>query len=96
LSTLKGSKAIGAALENQMNSNPAHLNSPNFYIFFNEGIDVDGDRATATSKSAFVVRSDSNKPDLVFLAHYDDEFIREHGQWKFRRRVVHGDIPAPR
>jgi hypothetical protein len=96
MGTLRGPKAIAAALESQMTSNPAHLNSPNFHIFFNESIDVDGDMATATSKSAYVARSDSNKPDMVFLAHYDDSFVRENGQWKFQRRVVHGDIPAPR
>ena len=96
MGTLKGPKAIGTVLENQMASNPAHLNSPNFHIFFNESIDVDGDIATATSKSAYVVRSDSNKPEMVFLAHYDDSFVRENGQWKFQRRVVHGDIPAPK
>jgi SnoaL-like domain len=96
MGTQKGPKAIALALENQMTSNPAHLNSPNFHIFFNESIDVDGDTAIATSKSAYVVRSDSNKPDIVFLAHYDDTLVRENGQWKFERRIVHGDIPAPR
>jgi hypothetical protein len=95
MGTLRGPRAIRAALEDQMAANPAHLNSPNFHLFFNESIDVDGDRATAISKSTFVARSDSNKPDMVFLASYDDELIREHGKWKFLRRVVHGDIPAP-
>lgn len=96
MGTLRGPKAIRAALENQMTANPAHLNSPNFHLFFNGSIDVNGDQATATSKSAFVVRSDSNKPDMVFLASYDDVLVREHGQWKFQRRIVHGDIPAPK
>jgi hypothetical protein len=95
MGTLRGPRAIRAALEDQMAANPAHLNSANFHLFFNESIDVDGDRATAISKSAFVVRSDSNKPDMVFLASYDDVLIRENGKWKFLRRVVHGDIPAP-
>jgi hypothetical protein len=95
MGTLRGPRAIRAALESQMAANPAHLNSPNFHLFFNESIDVDGDRGTAISKSAFVVRSDGNKPDMVFLASYDDVLIREKGKWKFQRRLVHGDIPAP-
>jgi uncharacterized protein (TIGR02246 family) len=95
MGTVKGPAAIRAALENTMAKNPNGYGSPNFHLFFNENIDVDGDRATGTSKAAFVVRADGNKPEMAILASYDDVFVRDHGQWKFLRRVVHGDIPSP-
>ena len=79
-----------------MVKNPNGYGAPNFHLFFNENIDADGDRATSTSKAAFVVRSEGNKPEMAILASYDDVLVREKGQWKFQRRVVHGDIPAPR
>lgn len=92
--SLRGPQAIKQALEETFATNPAGLGTPNFHVFFNEAIDVRGDRAVATSKSGFIVRDSDNQPDLVFLASYDDELIREHGQWKFLRRVVRSDIPA--
>lgn len=95
MGTVKGPAAIRAALENMMAKNPSGYGSPNFHLFFNENIDVAGDRATGTSKAAFVVRTDGNKPEMAILASYDDAFVRDHGQWKFQRRVVHGDIPGP-
>jgi hypothetical protein len=30
------------------------------------------------------------------MATYKDDFVREDGQWKFKRREVIGDIPVPR
>jgi hypothetical protein len=29
------------------------------------------------------------------MARYDDELVREGGRWKFARRVVRGQMPAP-
>ena len=40
--------------------------------------------------------SGSNKPEMLLLATYHDQFVREDGRWKFKRREVHGDIPVPR
>src|SRR5262249_26796145 len=87
MGTGKGPAAIRAALEKMIANNPSGFGSPNFHLFFNESIDVDGDRATGTSKAAFVVRSESNRPDVAILASYEDAFVREHGQWKFQRRA---------
>jgi hypothetical protein len=38
---------------------------------------------------------DEGAPRTVFLGHYDDEFIRENGAWKFLRREAPVDIPIP-
>jgi hypothetical protein len=92
----KGPDAIAAFLKDIIGRNPAGFKTPNFHIFFNESIEVQGDRGTAVSKSAFVVPGEGNKADAVILANYHDVFIRENGHWKFLRRVVRSDIPAPK
>ena len=91
----KGPQAIAAFLKEIIGRNPAGYKTPNFHVFFNENIDVHGDHATATSKSAFLVPGEGNKADAAIVAEYQDEFTREDGHWKFLRRLVRGDIPAP-
>ena len=92
----KGPAAIAAFLKDIIGRNPAGYKTPNFHVFFNESIEVQGDRGSAVSKSAFVVPGEGNKADAVILANYHDLFIRENGHWKFLRRVVRSDIPAPK
>jgi uncharacterized protein (TIGR02246 family) len=89
----KGAEAIARLLEDTFRKNPTNLNTPNFHLFMNETIHVDGVQATALSKGLFVVRGDNNKPDAVMLASYRDLFVRENGVWKFKQRIVQGDIP---
>ena len=89
----KGPEAIAKLLEDVMQKNPTNLNAPNFHLFCNEIIKLNGDTASAVSKGVFVVRSDANVPQAVMLATYKDEFVRESGVWKFKQRIVQGDIP---
>lgn len=92
--TVTGGAAIGTMLEEIFAANPSGLKSPNFHVFFNENINVDGNRATAFSQSAFIVPGDSGEPRIIFFATYDDVFTRVNGEWKFKRRVVRGNLPA--
>ena len=92
--TAHGARAIGAMLESIMTANPSGFKSPNYHVFFNETIDVDGGLATAYSQSAYIVPGADGKPEIAFFATYDDVFIRELGIWKFKHRVVHGNLPA--
>ena len=89
----KGPAAIAKLLEDVIQKNPTNLNTPNFHLFCNEIIKVNGDTASAISKGAFVVRSNANLPEAVMLATYKDEFVRENGAWKFKQRIVQSDIP---
>jgi hypothetical protein len=89
----KGPEAIAKLLEDVFQKNPTQVNAPNYHLFANEVIQVNGDRAIALSKGIFVVRSDTNKPEAIMLATYNDILIRENGIWKFKQRIVQGDIP---
>jgi hypothetical protein len=62
----------------------------------NDQIKLDGDRASATTKWIYITPGQTNTPTLVFLGHYEDQFIRENGEWKFLRREAPADIPAPK
>jgi ketosteroid isomerase-like protein len=92
---VKGPAAIRALLERAFATNAAGVKDPNFHVFFNETIGpVEGDRATAFSRSAFVAAGADGKLDVVVTAHYDDVFVRANGRWKFQRRVIAADLPA--
>ena len=92
----KGPAAIAGFLKDIIGRNPSGFGTPNFHVFFNETVEVNGDTATARSKAAFMVPAEGNKPSMVMLANYHDELVREDGRWKFLKRVVRGDIPAPK
>ncbi len=96
-SPAKGRDAIGAFLEKAIGTNYPNSKGRNFHLYFNESIDLQGDRGTGMSKGGFVMAaSDNTKADFLLLATYRDEFVREDGRWKFKRREVVGDIPVPR
>jgi len=50
----------------------------------------------AIGQSLYVVTGERNTPELALMASYDDVLVREDGRWKFQKRVVRGNIPAPR
>ena len=93
----KGPAAIGAFLEKAIGTNYPDSKGKNFHLYFNESIEVHGDRATAVSKGGYVMATpDNTKADFLLLAEYRDELVKEDGQWKFLKRVIVGQIPVPR
>ena len=90
----KGSKAICTLMEETIGKSTDINTTPNYHLFMNEVIHVNGDEADATSKWIFVVQGEKGGPQPFFLGHYEDSFIRENGRWKFLKRVVHADIPS--
>ena len=93
----KGPAAIVAFLEKAIGTNYPDSKGKNFHLYFNESIDVRGDRATAVSKGGYVMATpDNTKADFLLLAEYRDELVKEDGQWKFLRRQIIGEIPVPR
>jgi hypothetical protein len=94
LGEAKGAPAIRKLMEDTIGKDAKKGGAPNYHLFGNEIIQVDGDRAKALTKWIFVVRGDSGRPQPFYLGHYEDSMVRENGRWKFLRRAVYGDIPA--
>lgn len=65
-----------------------------FRTVSNVQIDVDGDRATARSRHLTLVRGERGNPTPILSGLYEDEFIRENGEWKILRRVDHPIMPT--
>jgi uncharacterized protein (TIGR02246 family) len=65
-----------------------------FRTVANVQIDVDGDRATARSRHLTLERGPRGNPTPILTGLYEDEFIRENGQWKILRRVDYPIMPT--
>ena len=94
--TAKGRDAVGALLEKLLTSNFPNSRGRNMHFYVNESIDVRSGEASAVTRGGFLVANASNRPEISIMATYKDDFVREEGQWKFKRREVIGDIPVPR
>jgi uncharacterized protein (TIGR02246 family) len=94
--TAKGRDAVGALLEKLLTTNFPNSRGRNMHFYVNESIDVRGGEASAVTRGGFLVANASNRPEISIMATYKDDFVREDGQWKFKRREVIGDIPVPR
>ena len=95
----RGRAAIQASLEKAITSNASRLPAPDFHVFFNPSIHVEGDRATAQSKGAYVI-PDAHTTDgvpgaahMVFFTVYDDVLVRRGGRWLFQQRSLHSTMP---
>jgi ketosteroid isomerase-like protein len=90
----KGQAAIRQMLESVMG--PAGTpNRANYHIITNPRIDLDGDRATATSRYLFVMRGANGQPTPSLAGVYHDELVRQGGAWKIKRRVADDIMPTP-
>ncbi|HTQ98551.1 MAG TPA: nuclear transport factor 2 family protein [Candidatus Acidoferrum sp.] len=67
----------------------------NLHLLGNDIIEVKGDTGTALSKWAFVMTDKVQGPTIMYIGHYQDTFVREKGQWKFKERVAFADITRP-
>lgn len=84
----KGREAILKMLVNLYGAPPpGYVNIESYHINTNFQIDVNGDRATARSRHLLVMRGPKGEPTPVLAGRYEDELIREEGQWKILRRV---------
>jgi uncharacterized protein (TIGR02246 family) len=91
----RGRAAIQSQLQQTITANPSHLPGPDFHLFFNPSIRVDGDRATAHSMGAYLI-PDEHSPGgwkLIFLVSYDDTLVRQNGHWLFQQRMLHAAAP---
>jgi 3-phenylpropionate/cinnamic acid dioxygenase small subunit len=85
-----GPAAIKAAMEKTFNSPAAIADIPrgrNFHVMSNFIIDVQGNRATASSMFIFY-KMEKGKPEAAVAGRYEDILIREHGAWRFLQRTA--------
>src|SRR5688572_2049066 len=82
MGTAQGPDAIFEFLDKSIGHDPV-ADSGTYHVMSNEQIDIDGDRASAFTKWVYLTISADNTPNVTYLGHYVDEFIREDGAWKF-------------
>jgi uncharacterized protein (TIGR02246 family) len=92
LGSAKTPEGIFALMDKSIGHNPLPDGSGTFHVMTNDQIKIAGDRATAVTKWIYLTAADDNSPKLTYLGHYNDEFIRENGHWKFLRRQTASDI----
>lgn len=95
--TVRGRAAIQAQLEQVIGSNPSNLPAPNFHLFFNPSIHIEGDTAQATSLGAYTAPDTAGgSTRMAFFVSYEDRLVKQEGRWLFQRRVTgSGAPPAP-
>src|SRR4051812_19893219 len=89
----KGPAGIAAMLTQRLAGNPGPPRPPPWHMVAGSDISVDGDRATGTISWALIQRGEGDAPVMRLLGHYDDEYVREDGRWRYQRRVAHTDLP---
>ena len=58
----------------------------------NHVIDVDGDTAHSTAYWFAMTNNTSHgQIEILFMGHYEDELVREDGQWLFKKRAVYNE-----
>ncbi len=95
IGTFTGPAAIQAAMEKAFKRQAATVAPATFHLMTNFSVQVQGDRATASSKWTFF-RMSSSAPVPTLAGMYDDTFVREDGRWKFLRRVASAAQTAAR
>ena len=87
----RGRAAIQSQLQQTITANPSHLPGPDFHLYFNASIQVDGNHATAHSLGAYLIPDDRSPGGwkLIFLVSYEDTLVRQDGHWLFKQRMLH-------
>jgi uncharacterized protein (TIGR02246 family) len=84
----RGREAIRKMLVDLYGVPPAgYVNTESYHISSNPQIDLKGDRARVRSRHLLVMRGPRGEPVPMLAGRYEDEFIREDGQWKILRRL---------
>jgi hypothetical protein len=92
----KGREEIIAMLEGIFGTPPAgFVNRADYHLVSNPQVDVSGDRATARSRHLLLMRGPDGAPVPELAGVYEDEFVREDGEWKILRRVDNPIMPTP-
>src|SRR5262245_22946236 len=86
-----GPAGIQAMLEKNLGKPEAgYINKTSFHLMTTEVIEVTGDTAKVRSRYLFVTASPDNKPLPSLAGRYVDDFVRENGAWKIKKRNTYG------
>jgi uncharacterized protein (TIGR02246 family) len=89
-----GPAGIQAILEKNLPARTeGFINKSSFHLMTTMVVQVMGDTATARSRYMFYTATADNKPGATLAGRYVDEFVREDGKWKIKRRTTNGVIP---
>lgn len=92
----QGRDAIRAMLVGMFGETPAgYVNTESYMLVSNIRIDLDGDRASAHSRQLSIIRGSGGDPVPVLGGMYEDQFIREGGEWRILHRNDITLIPSP-
>jgi len=92
--TAKGRAGIQEFVDGMRGSLLTSVAGDDLHIVVNPEIAIDGDRATARSTWIYLVRGAADEPTLSKVGHYEDELVREDGEWRFARRFAPMDMPG--
>jgi ketosteroid isomerase-like protein len=84
---------ITAMLVERLPGNSGPAGQASWHLLTEPEIELYGDRAAGTVTWALVARGDGGTPEMRLFGHYEDTYVREHGRWRFQRRIAHTDIP---
>ena len=88
----KGRAAIQALVEGMRGNLLTQTIGDDIHVVANPEITVDGDRATSRSTWIYVIRTEDDQPSLCKVGHYEDDLVREDGEWRFARRHAPMDM----
>jgi ketosteroid isomerase-like protein len=94
IGSAEGPAAIQALLEKNLSAVAGDDPAGAHHIMSNMVVELAGDTATAWSRWTYVIPGDARKPSIALSGHYDDVLTRESGRWRFKSRVVSGDLPG--
>lgn len=73
---------------------PGFVNTDSYRIVSNVETEIHGDTATAHSRQLTIMRGENGSPTPRLSGIYDDELVREEGQWKILHRVDRTIMPS--
>jgi uncharacterized protein (TIGR02246 family) len=91
--TARGRARIEELVDGMRGSLLTSVAGDDLHIVVNPELVVSGDRATARSTWIYLVRGAEGEPTLAKVGHYEDELVREGGEWRFARRFAPMDMP---
>jgi hypothetical protein len=93
--SVRGPEGVLRLLTGMVGEHLALETGQEFHVFTNPTIELDGDRATATSMWLYITPDDEGHPRIAQFGHYEDVLVREEGRWKFERRNALRDLGVP-